>query len=225
MITLKNAWTSFKPDIIYNPLGIPSRMTMGKLMEPQIGNLALCRMIRVNGSAFMDISMHLVSEWNELYGLDGRSEFDAYTADGKYMGKISAGPMHYQVLRHFVKSKNQSRGVGPIDSITHQPVSGIRKRGGLKVGEMETHALVSGGGQYLLEDRLITNSDQTTFIASPSCNCFADNKFFSGEGIRCRKRSCPYTDYQRVQLPYMFNVLRENIAATGIALNPVLAKE
>ena len=84
-------------------------------------------------------------------GIDGR-EFEA---------DIFMGVVYYQRLRHMVYDKFQVRTTGPIDILTHQPVKGRKKAGGIRFGEMERDSLIAHGSSFLLQDRLLNCSDKS----------------------------------------------------------------
>lgn len=90
-------------------------------------------------------------------GIDGR-EFEA---------DIFMGVVYYQRLRHMVSDKFQVRTTGPIDILTHQPVKGRKRAGGIRFGEMERDSLLAHGSSFLLQDRLLNCSDRS-FVRNQS---------------------------------------------------------
>ena len=89
--------------------------------------------------------------------MDGR-EFEA---------DIFFGVVYYQRLRHMVSDKFQVRTTGPIDILTHQPVKGRKRAGGIRFGEMERDSLLAHGSSFLLQDRLLNCSDRSFVSDAP----------------------------------------------------------
>lgn len=155
------------PDIIFNPHGFPSRMTIGMMIESMAGKSASLHGICHDATPFTFsedtpainfFGDHLVKAGYNYFGnerlysgIDGR-EFEA---------DIFFGVVYYQRLRHMVSDKFQVRTTGPIDILTHQPVKGRKRAGGIRFGEMERDSLLAHGSSFLLQDRLLNCSDKS----------------------------------------------------------------
>jgi len=131
------ALNGVRPHIIFNPHGIPSRMTIGKLFEMLTGILTGVTGERYNATAFRRYDYTQVQDQLEKLGFSrsGKSKM-VNGITGRVMDvDIFVGPVYYQLLRHLVEDKMQARGTGSIQFLTRQPTSGIRKEGGLRLGE------------------------------------------------------------------------------------------
>lgn len=160
--------TGLIPDIVFNPHGFPSRMTIAMMIETMAGKTASVhglvhdatpfrfgekqKAIDYFGTLLQDGGYNYYGREKLYSGVDGRE----MTAD------IFFGVVHYQRLRHMVSDKWQVRSTGPIDVLTHQPIKGRKRGGGVRFGEMERDALIAHGASFLLQDRLFHCSDRTT---------------------------------------------------------------
>ncbi|XP_042229280.1 DNA-directed RNA polymerase I subunit RPA2-like isoform X2 [Homarus americanus] len=161
------------PDIIFNPHGIPSRMTAGKLIELVAGKSAA-----EFGKSF-DSTPFEFSDENPAHEYFGKilekAGFNYYGEDVLYSGvdgrmlevEIFEGVIYYQRLRHMTADKWQVRATGAVDMVTHQPVKGRKRGGAIRFGEMERDCLISHGAAYTLKDRLLDCSDIS--LGGPSC--------------------------------------------------------
>lgn len=160
------------PDIIVNPHAIPSRMTIGHLIETLLGKVRT-----ITGEYVEDATIFSKSSVNDIAQLLKNLGFDEYGNEnlynphtGKIMpSKIFFGPTYYQRLKHMVSDKVQYRATGPKDSLTRQPVSGRSKTGGMRFGYMETDAIVSHGAPGIIKDRLLENSDKFPLYICNTC--------------------------------------------------------
>ena len=177
--------TGIMPDILFNPHGFPSRMTIGMIIEVMAGKSA-----SVQGSisdstafhfsedkpAFMEFSQELTKAGYNSFGIEtmysGLSgiEFEA---------NIFLGPIYYQRLRHMVADKFQVRTTGPVNFVTHQPVHGRKRVGGMRFGEMERDCLLSHGTSFLLKDRLMNCSDKALTYACINCGSIVTSLYNS----------------------------------------------
>jgi DNA-directed RNA polymerase beta subunit len=181
-----------RPDIIINPHAIPSRMTIGQLLESVRGILSLELGSYCDGTAFRNKDSKNVMCSNLLLA----NHFSAYGEDVLYNGfsgeqiktNIFIGPTYYMRLKHMTRDKVQSRSSKKlnsslqVDQLTKQPTHGRSTGGGQKIGEMETIAVVAHGISNFLKESFTTKSDAESYAI---CNK-------SGElAIQCNKRN-PY---------------------------------
>jgi len=167
------------PDIIFNPHGYPSRMTIGMMLESMAGKSAASHGLVHDATPFMFSEDNIASEY---YGkLLQDSGYNFYGTEKMYSGvdgrelkaDIYIGIIYYIRLRHMVGDKYQVRSTGPIDSLTHQPIKGRKRAGGVRFGEMERDSLLSHGTSFLLQDRLFHQSDQSMVVLFAYL-CFMD---------------------------------------------------
>merc|ERR1711871_1201584 len=149
------------PDIIVNPHAIPSRMTIGHLIECILGKVATLGGDEGDATPFMEITVDDISQrlHNKGYQLRGNEVvYNGHT--GRRMDTmIYVGPTYYQRLKHMVDDKIHSRSRGPTTMLTRQPMEGRAREGGLRFGEMERDCMISHGAAQFLRDRLFLNSD------------------------------------------------------------------
>jgi DNA-directed RNA polymerase subunit beta len=148
-------------DIILNPLGVPSRMNVGQLLEMHLGWAAKRLGMRIITPAFEGPKVDEIKELLKQAGLpeDGKvAVYDGYT--GKpFDSKISAGYMFVMKLVHMVDDKMHARAIGPYSLITQQPLGGKAQSGGQRFGEMEVWALEAYGAAFTLQEVLTVKSD------------------------------------------------------------------
>ena len=127
------------PDIIVNPHAIPSRMTIGHLVECLMGKVAALQGMEGDATPFSDVTVEDIS--TRLHGLGYQRRGNEVTYNGHTGRQMQAmlflGPTYYQRLKHTVDDKIHSRGRGPTQILTRQPMEGRSRDGGLRFGEME----------------------------------------------------------------------------------------
>mmetsp|Transcript_12596 Transcript_12596/g.28731 ORF Transcript_12596/g.28731 Transcript_12596/m.28731 type:complete len:798 (+) Transcript_12596:1-2394(+) len=163
--------TGWCPDLIMNPHGFPSRMTVGKLMEC-VGSKAGA----LEGK-FADATIFGGTPIEESYARLLRHGFHPQGKDFITSGitgeplecYIFCGPIYYQKLKHMVMDKIHARSTGPNMVLTRQPTEGRAKDGGLRLGEMERDCLVAYGVSALLQERLMLSSDVTDATCCRHC--------------------------------------------------------
>ena len=206
------------PDIIINPHCIPSRMTIGQLMESLIGKYAALKCSFVDGSGFMNYDVDNITKYLESSGFNGMGEeymYDPLT--GKKMNaRIFIGPVYYQRLKQMIDDKFFVRQNGPIDALTHQPSSGKSSGGGLRTGEMELSSITAHGLSSCLHEMIYDKSDGIETYICKKCGkiCVFNedtNKFF-----------CKYCknliDFAKVKLGYASKLLIYELYSMGIAI-------
>jgi len=148
-------------EICLNPLGVPSRMNVGQVLETHLGWACKKLGITVATPVFDGIPEARVREYLEEAGLPstGKSElFDGRTGEQLHQ-KVVVGYMYMLKLNHLVASKIHARAVGPYSLITQQPLGGKAQYGGQRFGEMEVWALEAYGAAYTLQELLTVKSD------------------------------------------------------------------
>ncbi|XP_001844066.2 DNA-directed RNA polymerase I subunit RPA2 [Culex quinquefasciatus] len=163
------------PDIIFNPHGFPSRMTIAMMIETMAGKTGACHGLVHDATPFRYTEENTAIDYfGRLLESSGYNYFGTermYSGvDGREMkADIFFGVVHYQRLRHMVSDKWQVRSTGPLDQLTHQPNKGRSRGGGVRFGEMERDALIAHGASFLLQDRLFHGSDKITTLVCRSC--------------------------------------------------------
>ncbi|XP_069682789.1 DNA-directed RNA polymerase I subunit RPA2 [Periplaneta americana] len=222
--------TGLIPDIVFNPHGFPSRMTVAMMIEVMAGKSAALHGLVHDATPFKfserDTAIDYFSKMLEAGGYNYHGTERMYSGiDGREIkADIFFGVVHYQRLRHMVSDKWQVRSTGPIDVLTHQPVKGRRRGGGVRFGEMERDSLLSHGGSFLLQDRLLRCSDKTTMLICRTCGSILSP-------IQIAKRRGGHYEYlikcqvceekgkvEEIELPYIFRFLVAELASAGIKI-------
>lgn len=196
------------PDIIFNPHGIPSRMTMGQLLEIVAGKVAALSGKNINASAFNPTPEKALRENLKKYGFkdDGKEiMFDGRTGK-KFETEIFIGACFYQKLDHLVSNKIHARSRGPVTLLTRQPTEGRSKEGGLRLGEMEKDCLIAHGAALVLKERF--DSDKTVVSICTECGLIA-----VFDRIK-NKKYCPIDGDSKiidVEMSYAFKLMLDEL--------------
>ena len=148
-------------DIVLNPMGIPSRMNLGQVLEVHLGMAARALGWKVETPVFDGAKDYEIQELLEKAGLrtDGKTVlYDGRTGD-KFVKPITVGVMYMMKLHHLVDDKIHARSTGPYSLVTQQPLGGKAQFGGQRFGEMEVWALEAYGAAYTLQEMLTVKSD------------------------------------------------------------------
>ncbi|MFH0870360.1 MAG: DNA-directed RNA polymerase subunit B [archaeon] len=201
--------SGIKPDLIFGPHGIPSRMTVSHLIELISGKAGALSGRYVDGTTFE--GEHEEPIRSELLKMGFRENGTEVLYSGitgeQYPTRIYIGNMYYIKLKHMVANKIHSRARGPIQLLTRQPTEGRAKEGGLRLGEMEKDTFVAHGASLLLKERF--DSDKTEVPICESCGLVAihdarKNSFFCpicGENV----------EISNIEMSYAFKLMLDEL--------------
>jgi DNA-directed RNA polymerase subunit beta len=148
-------------DIVLNPLGVPSRMNLGQIMETHLGWAARMLGLSVATPVFDGAHAEDIAEWLQDAGLpaDGKTWLRDGRSGERFSRPITVGLIYMLKLAHLVDDKIHARSTGPYSMITQQPLGGKAQFGGQRFGEMEVWALEAYGAAYTLQELLTVKSD------------------------------------------------------------------
>lgn len=203
------------PDLLLNPVSIPSRMTIGELLEMLGGKAASVRASEVDGTPYSSEPVEDLKKvlYDAGFRPDGYEIFYDPTTGAMIPGEIYVGVEAHRRLYHLVKNKLQARSRGPVQLLTRQPTEGKEKEGGLKFGEMESDCLVGYGAAMLLNEKLVEDSDKVSLPVCPECGIIAIDDRSQG------KRYCPVCGgfvVIDVSMPYSFKLFLDELRAMAI---------
>lgn len=148
-------------DIMLNPLGVPSRMNIGQVLELHLGMAAKMLNVKVSTPIFSGATKDDIQEAMKEAGIHESGKFDLY--DGisgeKYESKVAVGIMYMLKLSHMIDDKMHARSIGPYSLITQQPLRGKSQNGGQRFGEMEAWAIEAYGATNILREMVTLKSD------------------------------------------------------------------
>ncbi|MCX6798883.1 MAG: DNA-directed RNA polymerase subunit B [Candidatus Diapherotrites archaeon] len=213
--------SGMKPDLILNPHSIPSRMTVGHLLEMLAGKVGSIKAEAMDGTPFNSVPREDLERALREHGFrhDGKEVFYDGVTGERIEGEIFTGVVSYRRLFHMVAHKVQARARGPVQILTRQPTEGKEKEGGLRFGEMEGETLVGHGAAMLLQEKFIEDSDKVVELVCEKCGVIAIN-----DQIRNR-RYCPICDGSKVypvEMSYGFKLLIDELKALGIMCKMVI---
>jgi DNA-directed RNA polymerase subunit beta len=148
-------------DIVLNPLGVPSRMNIGQVLEVHLGYAAAALGIKIMTPVFDGAREDQIAELLELAGQsrDGKTRLRDGRTGEEFDNPVTVGYMYFLKLHHLVDDKIHARSTGPYSLVTQQPLGGKAQFGGQRFGEMEVWALEAYGAAYTLQEILTVKSD------------------------------------------------------------------
>ena len=223
--------TGWSPDLIMNPHGFPSRMTVGKLLE-LISSKASALEARIfSGTAFEDKELcikckkkcqckDVTKNMGEIllkYGYNYKgTEILLSGSSGEYIkGYVFCGPVYYQRLKHMVADKIHARARVRKKLLTRQPLEGRAKEGGLRLGEMERDCLLAYGASDILIERFLLSSDEYMCPVCEACGSIVCDG-------SCQKKRAKV---KKVRMPYPTKLLMQELISMNIMPKIKLVKD
>ena len=223
-----------RPDIIMNPHAIPSRMTIGQLVETTTAKASVIMGGFGDGTAFVNKGSKV-----GVYG-EALTQFGYHSSGNEIMYngqtgnqlemEIFIGPTYYMRLKHMAKDKINYRARGPVTALTKQPVSGRANDGGLRIGEMERDSLISHGVSDFLRESMMERSDKYRIAVCNKTGMMAiynpDKKLFispmadgpikfsgsiDGNNMNIINVTKHGRDFSIVDVPYSFKLLLQEL--------------
>lgn len=222
--------SGMSPDILFNPHGFPSRMTIGMLIESMAGKSGALHGLSHDATPFrFSEEASALDYFGEMLRAGG---YNYYGTERLYSGisgqeleaDIFIGVVYYQRLRHMVSDKFQVRTTGARDKVTNQPVGGRNIQGGIRFGEMERDALLAHGSSFLLHDRLFNCSDRSVTQVCVDCGSLLSPLLEKPppywSSLKHRKTVCSLCGksdaIDSVSVPYVFRYFVAELAAMNI---------
>ena len=201
------------PDMIINPHAFPSRMTIAHLIECVLAKLCCLKGTYIDATPFED------HKFDDYYKMMQKYNYNQYGDELLYNGmtgqqietEIFIGPTYYYRLKHMVKDKINYRGIGgPIETMTKQPTQGRGNGGGLRIGEMETNAILAHGITSFVKETMTTRSDKYYK--------YIDGE--TGEDIIYNEKEGLYESLNttKVEIPYCMKLMQQEVQAMGVGM-------
>ncbi|KAN0110233.1 DNA-directed rna polymerase-like protein III subunit [Hyaloscypha variabilis] len=207
------------PDIIMNPHGFPSRMTVGKMLELLSGKAGVLNGTLEYGTAFGGSNVDDMGDILIKHGFSysGKDFVTSGITGESLPAYIFFGPIYYQKLKHMVQDKMHSRARGPRAILTRQPTEGRSREGGLRLGEMERDCLIAYGASQLLLERLMLSSDAHEVDICEVCGLMG----YQGWCQTCKSTR----GVTRMTMPYAAKLLVQELLSMNVLVRLKLEDE
>lgn len=199
------------PDIIMNPHGFPSRMTVGKMIELISGKAGVLNGSLEYGTCFGGSKLEEMSKIlvDKGFSYSGKDMLYSGITGECLQAYIFFGPIYYQKLKHMVLDKMHARARGPRAVLTRQPTEGRSRDGGLRLGEMERDCVIAYGASQLLLERLMLSSDAFEVDICNQCGLMGYNSWCT---------TCKSSEYIiKMTIPYAAKLLFQELLSMNIA--------
>lgn len=199
------------PDIIMNPHGFPSRMTVGKMIELISGKAGVLNGLLEYGTCFGGLDLQEMSKVlvEKGFSYSGKDMLYSGITGECLQAYIFFGPIYYQKLKHMVLDKMHARARGPRAVLTRQPTEGRSRDGGLRLGEMERDCVIAYGASQLLLERLMLSSDAFEVDVCNNCGLM---------GYHSWCVTCKSLDHViKMTIPYAAKLLFQELLSMNIA--------
>eukprot|EP00053_Salpingoeca_punica_P007477 m.68210 g.68210 ORF g.68210 m.68210 type:complete len:1172 (-) comp14168_c1_seq1:338-3853(-) len=206
------------PDIIVNPHAIPSRMTIGHLIECLQSKVAALKGEEADATPFTSFVVRDCSDILRNFGYERNGNevlFNGHTGR-KINTQFFFGPTYYQRLKHMVDDKIHSRARGPLQNLTRQPAEGRSRDGGLRFGEMERDCMIAHGAAHFLKERLFEVSDPYRLHVCDLCGLIASADL-TKQSFQCKRCRNNKTMISQIRIPYACKLLFQELMAMCIA--------
>ncbi|MEM3227747.1 MAG: DNA-directed RNA polymerase subunit B [Candidatus Micrarchaeaceae archaeon] len=215
------------PDLLLNPHSLPSRMTVGHMLEMLGVKAASLSGRHLDGTTFSVNGVEAMEDFGrtlEGYGFDKFGDETLY--DGRtgkaFESKLFMGVVYYNRLYHMTINHLQVRSRGPVQILTRQPTEGKARGGGMRFGEMERDALVGHGASLLIKERMLEQSDKTTIWMCKDCGDIGYFNYIKNVPV-CPM--CGGNNLEKVEISNAFKLLLYEINSLHIRTNVKLKSE
>lgn len=242
-----------RPDMIINPHAIPSRMTLGQLIECVMGKIhlqngSLGDSTVFNKNSLEEYKTQYTRALNDLGYHSSGCEllYNGMTGD-QLQSDIFIGPTYYLRLKHMVSDKINFRPRGPNAALTRQPLQGRSNEGGLRIGEMERDGLVANGLTQFIKESMMVRGDGTTLIhnsripyhihvddstgltaiyneaARIAVSPYTEGVTFEGDQLATIPKY--KTTFSRLNVPYCFKLLMQELATMNVQMRLITSTQ
>jgi DNA-directed RNA polymerase II subunit RPB2 len=226
-----------RPDLIINPHALPTRMTIGQLVECLVGKVKLHAGSFGDCTAF-DAPGDKVRAYGDMLTKCGYHSSGTEIMYNGFTGQqiesaIFIGPTFYMRLKHMVKDKINFRAKGPMTALTRQPVQGRANDGGLRLGEMERDGVLGNGMTHFIQDAFMKRSDAYTTVIDTASGMLAlktkdsimspslDGPLEFDANLELESGAKHSTNYATLRVPYSFKLLMQELQTMNVQMRIV----